>query len=191
MNAREFDYYRNLHQTVCHALLHLHFHLLSSKRFVPVPKRNELLLRYLKPKLKDKRLSNIKKDLRVMLQAARHPRGNLEQKLWELNTMAMNHKIVGAGKLYTLLVHLYDELGLESKLFEEGDTAEPGVLYLLADHIDAAFSDDKQVAPISMLIESPDVEAIVTCVNRTGLFDASIKEWNESAQQVHIELNSK
>ncbi|MGI9920461.1 DUF2913 family protein [Vibrio owensii] len=64
MNAREFDYYRNLHQTVCHALLHLHFHLLSSKRFVPVPKRNELLLRYLKPKLKDKRLSNIKKDLR-------------------------------------------------------------------------------------------------------------------------------
>lgn len=65
------------------------------------------------------------------------------------------------------------------------------MLYLLADHIDAAFSDDKQVAPISMLIESPDVEAIVACVNRTGLFGASVKEWNESAQQVHIELNSK
>jgi len=64
---KDFDYYHNLHNVITHALLHLLFSVATSSRFVSVPARNEILIKFLKPKLTDKSLSNIKKDLKLML----------------------------------------------------------------------------------------------------------------------------
>ena len=189
MNKLDFSYYRCLHRLITHSLLHLYFQLETSPRFVPVVKRNDILLRYLKPKLKHKNYALVKKDLRVMLQIARRPNGNLEQKLWALNGMSLKHKVVGAEKLYTLLVHLYDTQGLESRLFEEGDSTEPSVLYLLASHIDEAFQDGEQCASISMLIEWHDAPSLIEVIEASGLFHAELKEWNEVTKQAHILLH--
>lgn len=68
---KDFDYYHNLHNVITHALLHLLCRVATSSRFVPVPARNETLIKFLKPKLTDKSLSNIKKDLKLMINVAR------------------------------------------------------------------------------------------------------------------------
>ncbi|KFK48392.1 DUF2913 family protein, partial [Vibrio vulnificus] len=123
-NKRDFEYYHNLHNLVTHALLHLLSKVSETTRHVPISTRNDILIRYLKPKVNSKALSNIKKDIKLMLNVARKQGGNLEMKLYELNSQANRTKLAGAEKLYSLLVHLYDVEGIESRLFEEGSEAE-------------------------------------------------------------------
>ncbi|TOM93286.1 hypothetical protein CGH67_27980, partial [Vibrio parahaemolyticus] len=66
---------------VTNALLHLLCKVSSTDRYVPTATRNEILVKYLKPKVADESLSNIKKDIKLMLNVARKKGGNLEMKL--------------------------------------------------------------------------------------------------------------
>lgn len=187
---RDFDYYHNLHDVVTHALLHLLCQVAATTRHVPVSTRNEILIRYLKPKLSDKSLSNVKKDIKLMLGLARKKGRNLEMKLYELNSQANGTKLVGAEKLYNLLVYLYDEEGIESRLFEEGDETEAGILYMLEEHIEQGFNQEhKQVAPLSMLIQLERAPELINSINRHGLFLAELKEWNAETHQAHIQIH--
>ncbi|TOK17558.1 hypothetical protein CGI23_25310 [Vibrio parahaemolyticus] len=188
---KDFDYYRNLDTLITHALLHLLTQISLSQRFVPVAKRNEILLKYLKPKLNNKDLSNIKKDIKLMIQTARTKGSNLEMKLYQLNEKATQTKIDGMEKLYSLLVYLYDEEGLESKLFEEGTKAEPGILYMLETHLEQGFDDNngKQLSPVSILIQLERAPELIGVINRHGWFIAEMKEWNTKTHQAHILLH--
>lgn len=184
---RDFDYYHNLHNVITHALLHLLCQVSASTRFVPVATRNNILINYLKPKLKDKRFANIKKDIKLMLNVARKPGGNLEMRLYDLNSKANRTKLAGAENLYRLLVYLYDEEGIESRLFEEGSEAEAGILYMIEDQIEHGFDQQhKQVAPLSMLIQLERAPELIDSINRHGLFLAEMKEWNAETHQAHI-----
>ena len=184
---KDFDYYHNLHNVITHALLHLLCRVATSSRFVPVPARNEILIKFLKPKLTDKSLSNIKKDLKLMINVARKKGGNLEMRLHELNSKATCTKLVGAEKLYNLLVHLYDTEGIESRLFEEGSQAESGILYMLEEQIEHGFDQEhKQITPLSMLMESEQAPELINSINAHGLFIAEMKEWNAKSNQAHI-----
>ncbi|WP_039949227.1 DUF2913 family protein [Vibrio ichthyoenteri] len=184
---RDFEYYRNLHTTVSNALLHLLCQVSASSRYCPISTRNDILIKYLKPKIKDPRLANIKKDVKLMLAAARNKQGNLERKLYELNEQARKTKLAGAEKLYSLLVYLYDDEGLESRLFEEGVEAEPGIIYMLEDHIDHCFSEDgAQKAPVSILIQLERAPELIDAINKHGWFTAEMNEWNDTTYQAHI-----
>lgn len=184
---RDFEYYHNLHNLVTHALLHLLGKVSATSRHVPVNTRNEILIRYLKPKVTNKGLSNIKKDIKLMLNVARKQGGNLEMRLYDLNSQANRTKLVGAEKLYNLLVHLYDVEGIESRLFEDGSEAEPGILYMIEDQIEHGFNhEQKQVAPLSMLIQLERAPELINSINQHGLFLAEMKEWNAETHQAHI-----
>ncbi|WP_348224425.1 DUF2913 family protein [Vibrio parahaemolyticus] len=184
---RDFDYYYNLHHLVTHSLLHLLCKVSATERHVPVTTRNEILIKYLKPKLANKSLSNIKKDIKLMLSLARRKGGNLEKKLHELNSQANKTKLVGAEKLYNLLVHLYDEEGIESRVFEEGMEAQSGILYMLDEQIEYGFDDnDKQIAPLSMLIQLQRAPELIDVIDQHGFFVAEMKEWNSETHQAHI-----
>lgn len=78
---RDFDYYYNLHHVVTHSLLHLLCKVSATERHVPVTTRNDILIKFLKLKLTDKSLANVKKDIKLMLNVARRKGGNLEMKL--------------------------------------------------------------------------------------------------------------
>lgn len=187
---KDFEYYNNLHHTVTHALLHLLCQVSASQRYVPTSKRNEILVKYLKAKTKDRHLANIKKDIKLMLNVARSRNGNLEMKLYQLNKKANNTKIEGAERLYSLLTYLYDEHGIESRLFEEGSEPEPEILYMLGDHIEHCFdTDNQQIAPLSMLIQSESAPQLEAIIKQQGWFSAEMKEWNEATFQAHIVLH--
>ncbi|EHK6028020.1 DUF2913 family protein [Vibrio parahaemolyticus] len=184
---RDFDYYYNLNTLVTNALLHLLCKVSSTTRHVPTATRNEILVKYLKPKVTDKSLSNIKKDIKLMLNVARKKGGNLEMKLHELNVQASKAKLAGAERLYNLLVYLYDEEGIESRLFEEGSEAEPGILYMIEEHIKHGFDNShKQVSPLSMLIQLKRAPELIDSINNHGYFLAEMKEWNAETHQAHI-----
>ncbi|EOV0875479.1 DUF2913 family protein [Vibrio parahaemolyticus] len=184
---RDFDYYYNLNTLVTNALLHLLCKVATSNRHVPISTRNEILIKYLKPKVTDKSLSNIKKDIKLMLSVARKRDGNLEMKLHELNVQASKAKLAGAERLYNLLVYLYDEEGIESRLFEEGSEAEPGILYMIEEHIKHGFDQNhQQVSPLSMLIQLERAPELIDSINNHGYFLAEMKEWNAETHQAHI-----
>lgn len=175
---RDFDYYHNLHDVITHALLHLLCKVSASPHFVPVTARNEILIKYLKPKLNDKSLSNIKKDIKLMLSVARKKGGNLEMRLHQLSSKSNQTKLVGAEKLYNLLLHLYDE---------EGGEAEPGILYMLEEQVEYGFDQEhSQVTPLSMLIQLDRAPELISSINDHGLFLAEMKEWNAEIHQAHI-----
>ncbi|RJX65818.1 DUF2913 family protein [Vibrio sinensis] len=187
---RDFEYYKNLHATVSHALLHLLSQVAMSQRYCPTSSRNEILIKFLKIKLKDARLANIKKDIKLMLVVARRKDGCLEKKLYELNEQAKKTKLAGAEKFYSLLVYLYDQERLESRLFEEGSVTEPGMLYILEDHIDHCFDESgHQQAPLSMLIQLERAPELIDVINRHGWFMAEMNEWNAMTHQAHIVIH--
>lgn len=184
---RDFEYYRNLHTTVSNALLHLLSQVSASSRYCPTSTRNDILVKYLKPKVKEPHLANIKKDVKLMLTTARNRHGNLERKLYELNEQAKKTKLAGVEKLYSLLVYLYDEEGFESRLFEEGADTEPGIIYILEDHVDHCFNEDgAQKAPISMRIQLEQAPDLIDAINKHSWFTAEMKEWNDTTYQAHI-----
>ncbi len=122
-----------------------------------------------------------------MLNVARKKGGNLEMRLYDLNSQANQTKLVSAEKLYNLLVHLYDAEGIEFRLFEEGSEAETGILYMIEDQIEHGFDQQhKQVAPLSMLIQLERAPALIDSINQHGLFVAEMKEWNAETHQAHI-----
>lgn len=108
-------------------------------------------------------------------------------RLHELNSKATRTKLVGAEKLYNLLVHLYDTEGIESRLFEEGSQAESGILYMLEEQIEHGFDQEhKQITPLSMLIQSEQAPELINSINAHGLFIAEMKECNAKSNQAHI-----
>lgn len=125
-----------------------------------------------------------------MIGVARRKGGNLEMKLYELSSQSKQTKLFGAEKLYNLLVYLYDEEGLESRLFEEGSATEPNVIYMLEEQIEHGFDQQhNQTAPLSMLIQSERAQELIGSINQHGFFVAEMKEWNAEAHQAHILLH--
>ncbi|MDN3661187.1 DUF2913 family protein [Vibrio agarivorans] len=189
--SNDFTYYNQLQKLVNQSLLHLYMHIAYTSRIVPTSKRNEILLKYLKPKLKDKRCSAVKKDVRVMIRTARSARGDLEKKLWELDSLANKAAVNGAEKLYSLIEYVYQQLNIRVELFNEDSPAyESRVCYVLRDHIENCFDDEnKQVAPLSLLVQGNDHVTLIDAVNSTGLFRCELHELNTDTNQAHLLLH--
>ncbi|MBY8195261.1 DUF2913 family protein, partial [Vibrio fluvialis] len=145
------DYYSQLAALVCHALIHLFMEVSATPRFVPVSKRNDILVRYLKHKLNARHGPQFKKDIKAMIQLGRSPNGNLEAKLLGLHDSMTMANTTDMAKLHALLLYLNERLGVESEVFLEGQEPSPDILYMLEEQIQHGFNDHKQqVAPLSM-----------------------------------------
>ncbi|MFM2591292.1 DUF2913 family protein [Vibrio sp. TBV020] len=189
-DTKDLHYYRTFHALILNALLHLLLTVSMSPRFVPVSKRNDILAKYLKPKLKDKAFSCLKKDLRLMLNIAKSKQGNLEKRLYELNGLSKSHKPTDLSKLIELLVYLNDEVGIDSKVYEEGQETLPDVLYMLESHIDHCFDEQEmQIAPVSMLIHSPTPQELIKTINEFNKLTCELKEWDKETNHVHLLLH--
>ncbi|MFN1533576.1 DUF2913 family protein [Vibrio jasicida] len=84
---KSVNYYNELQDLVLHSLLHLLCQVSRSKRYLPVAARNKILVKYLKQKLFDKSLSNLKKDIKTLVQFGKMKDGNLEAKLTVLKRL--------------------------------------------------------------------------------------------------------
>ena len=188
----ELIYHDLMNNLVDNALLHLYFSVQESTRFIPVPTRNEILVRYLKPKLKDSHYRQVKRELRNMLSIGRKTKGDLEAKLVELRKLyqRLEKNITDAQKLFDLLEILRCEQGLESRFINEDERRVPGFIYMLQEHVEHGFNEaGEQVAPVSLFLESDKVCGLVEAIKQTGLFSAEMEQINEETQQGHILLH--
>nr|WP_245823698.1 DUF2913 family protein [Photobacterium proteolyticum] len=184
-----------LSEVIENSLLHLYSHVALSDRFVPLEKRNALLCKFLKPKIKQPCYKPVKGEIKRMVLAGHGKGADLEAKLNELNVVAIEHRARNsddAHRLYELLNFLLKEHGFDSRMFDESARAEPDVIYVLQDHLINCFeANGKQIAPVSLLIESERSEALVGCINETKLFLAELEEINEVNCQRHILLHPR
>jgi hypothetical protein len=97
------------------------------------------------------------------------------------------------------LLHLYGRVSATSryvpvvnrnKLVNDKQPILPEIIYILADHIEHCFSDEgKQIAPVSLLIETTRLTVLLNAIERYPAFSYELHEWNEQTKQAHILLH--
>ncbi|ACK48920.1 conserved hypothetical protein (plasmid) [Shewanella baltica OS223] len=178
------------------ALLHLYLSVAETERFTPKAKRNEILLRYLKPMIKDKRYQQAKKEVKCLVALGRVASCDLESKLIELNELSQRYDLQAtkAKQLFDLLRFIEAELTLPTRFLNVRDNERklPNTIYMLQEHIENGFTvSGEQVAPVSLFLESDKVIDVVDLVNATGWFLAEIQQHNVDEKQGHILLHPK
>ena len=152
------------------ALLHLYSYMEMSSRFVPMKKRSELLIKFLKKQMALQGNAIIKKDIKVLITQARQGK-NIEKKLGELHKVNCQYgeKFTDADHLFILLTYLYEAHGFESTLDTPEIEREPGIIYTDSELIDTCFSDENILSrplPISIIMDEPS--RLVDIINGHG-----------------------
>ena len=152
------------------ALLHLYSYMEMSSRFVPMKKRSELLIKFLKKQMALQGNVIIKKDIKVLITQARQGK-NIEKKLGELHKVNCQYgeKFTDADHLFILLTYLYEQHGFESTLDNTEIEREPGIIYTDSELIDTCFSDENILSrplPISIIMDEPS--RLVDIINGHG-----------------------
>ncbi|MGR6862741.1 DUF2913 family protein [Aliivibrio salmonicida] len=152
------------------ALLHLYSYMEMSSRFVPIKKRSELLIKFLKKQMALQGNAIIKKDIKVLITQARQGK-NIEQKLGELHKVNCQYgeKFTDADHLFILLTYLYEQHGFESTLDNPEIERREGIIYTNSELIDTCFSDDNILTkplPLSIIMDEPS--RLVDIVNGHG-----------------------
>ena len=175
-------------------LLHLYLTVAETSLFTPRAKRNEILVRYLKPMMKDKQYQVAKSELRSLIGLGRNASCDLEAKLVELRNLSLRYdkNATDAQRLFNLLTIIESGLGFRSRfLSSPSDTLrEPNVIYMLQEHVENGFIESgEQVAPVSLFLESDHVTKLVDLINDTQLFLAKLEQHNLATKQGHIVLH--
>lgn len=179
------------------ALLHLYLTVAETTRYTPIPKRNEVLLRYLKPLAKDKAYRGARKEIRSFLVLGKTRGCNLESKLIELHELSLRYdkNASDAHQLFDVLGQIEDRLGFPTRFINylnKGEQPQANTIYMLQEHIENGFVESgEQVAPVSLFLESSTVVSVQAFINESGLFLAELQQMNEGAKQGHIVLHPK
>jgi hypothetical protein len=168
-----------------HSLINLYLNCAESPRLIPTKKRNQLLIRHLKPKIKDPKFSRLKNELRMFLSIGRHEKGNLEAKLTEIYTLPSERTDVQS--LFDLLEIVRCETGLDSRVVNATERRLPSFVYVLREQIENNFSKEGDlVNPISLFADKSKVGQVVKAIEKTELFNAEVQHVVED--QGHILL---
>ncbi|ABX49166.1 MULTISPECIES: DUF2913 family protein [Shewanella] len=190
------DTYDIFNDVLDNALLHLYMSVAETERFTPKAKRNDILVRYLKPMIKDKRYQQAKKEIKRLVALGRVASCDLESKLIELNELSQRYDLQAtkAKQLFDLLTCIETELALPARFLNVADNGIklPNTIYMLQEHIDNGFTlAGEQIAPVSLFLESDKVIGVVDLINAAGLFLAEIQQYSADVKQGHILLHPK
>lgn len=157
------------------SLLHLYCYIDVSSRFIPIKKRNDLLVKFLKKHTALPDNVIIKKDIKLLIIMAKKGK-NVEHKLWELYKLNNQYgeKFTDADHLFILLTYLHEQHGFASSI-ETADLArKKNVIYTTRALIDASFTDEHTLtAPLSMFIIMDEPSHLVALINgHGGIFTA-------------------
>ncbi len=187
----EIERYHLLSNLIDDAILHLYITLSETSRFTPRLKRNEILVRYLKPKIKSSQYKIVKKELKDLVTLGRRPAGNLEAKLIEFRYLRATapKKKTSLNKLFDLLTILEDEHRLGNQFFNEGESIEPNSIYICEENIDYAFNQaGEQLYPLSLYLALSCVNKAVKVITENHLFNVEIPKVKDSDKVQRIVL---
>ena len=177
------------------ALLHLYLTIGETSRFTPIYKRNDILVHYLKPLIKDRAYHSAKKELKNLIAIMKKPDANLEAMLIELNQLSARYdrNVSDARRLFNLLSKIEDKLHLKARFinFLNGESPKPDIIYMLLEHVEDGFIESgKQVAPVSLFLEPSKVASVLEVINADGVFRTELQQKNEKEKLGHIVLHT-
>ena len=166
----------------------------ETNRFTPKAKRNEILVRYLKPMMKNKQYQVAKNELRSLIVLGRNVSCDLEAKLVELRDLSLRYdkNATDAKRLFDLLTIIERKLNYPTLFLDSISDAKrvPNIIYMVQEHVENGFIESgEQVAPVSLFLESDKILILVDMINETGLFQAEVQQLNPTVKQGHIVLH--
>ncbi|MFM2588227.1 DUF2913 family protein [Vibrio sp. TBV020] len=174
--------FQTFDKLVVHSLFVLYFEIQKAKGYVPIKKRNEILVKHLKTLTKKREFVTHKKEIKTMLSIGRNAKGNLEKRLHELNQMNLSYraKFTQADELYILLDGLYRTHDFASQIWDENIQREQDVIYMTQKEIEEGF-DDKQTQkrPLRLCLSSERGEHLLQSVQGHPHYDLDFIEQDE------------
>ncbi|HFQ4838935.1 TPA: DUF2913 family protein [Vibrio vulnificus] len=166
-----YNYERLLSITVDNALLHLWITVASTNQCVPREVRNQILVKWFKPKVKQAKYKLIKKELKSIVVAGKKRAVLLEERLCDLRELSQSYrkKLNDMHKLHYLLEHLREEHDIYADLSECVVEYQPKTLYVSQKKLEGSFSDDKrQVQPILATLSGIEFTKLADIVQNFG-----------------------
>ena len=170
-----YKYEQVLSSTIDNALLHLWIKVASSKRYISKAARNDILVKWFKPKLKSDKYKIVKNEIRLFLLAGREQTYLLESRLYELHELSREYrnKLSDMHKLNYLVEFLREEHAIDSDLSDGITTYLPNTVYISQKNVEQSFSvDNRQVSPLLVTLFESDVDAFISIVQELGFHRA-------------------
>lgn len=189
--SKKLKHYQALGELVVHALLALYSAMSQQGGFWTVKRRNELLVKFIKSKLKLSQFSVCKKDMKTMLSIGRSPVGNLEQRLWEVNKLNLEYgsTLSQADELYIMLTDIAEQHQFNSLLDNPEKTKVMDTLYMKQSDIEGSFNElNQQVKPLSMTVKTSRLKAFIDAVQAKGVYRVEI-DHVDAQEVIHLLLH--
>ena len=168
------------------SLLYLYMLCSDSTRYIPTHKRNEHLIKFLKPLIKDTKYKPVRKDIKTLLIAGKKQKSNLEQQIIKLRSLVDNFNR-DVEKFYSLLSLIEEQTGLKSGLYHESNLSKYQI-FISEKAIDSGFNNaGDQIAPISIIVHSDKWKNLIELTKEHGCFylELTAEQANEAQLLLH------
>lgn len=191
--SRNLKHYQALDEIVTNALLALYCTMSQQGGFWTTKKRNELLVKLIKPKLKKPQFLTCKNEIKTMLSIGRSATGSLEQKLWDINRLNLEYqaKFSQADELYIMLSGLFEQHQFPSMLENSEKDLERDTIYMKEKGIENGFDEDNnQIKPLAMTVKTERLKALIEAVQAKGVYRVEVDHVDEH-EVIHLLLHRK
>ncbi|MEZ9283187.1 DUF2913 family protein [Vibrio lentus] len=191
--SRNLKHYQALDELVTNALLALYCTMSQQGGFWTTKKRNELLVKFIKPKLKKPQFLTCKNEIKTMLSIGRSATGSLEQKLWDINRLNLEYqaKFSQADELYIMLSGLFEQHQFPSMLENSEKDLERDTLYMKEKGIENGFDEDNnQIKPLAMTVKTERLKALIEAVQANSIYRVEV-DYVDEHEVIHLLLHRK
>lgn len=175
--SKNLKHYQALDKLVTNALLALYCTISQQGGFWTTKRRNELLIKFIKPKVKEAQYSMCKNELKIMLNIGRKFRGNLEKKLWDINVinLAYQEKFSHVDDLYIMLSGVFEQYQFNFIRENLSKSLEVDTLYMTRDEIKSGFDkDNRQIKPLAMKIRTQRLDVLIDAIQAKGVYRVEV-----------------
>lgn len=191
--SRNLKHYQAIDELVTNALLALYFTMIKQGGFWTVKRRNEILVKFIKPKVKLRQFSTCKNEVKTMLNMGRSAAGNLEQKLWDINRINLEYKakLSQADELYIMLADLFEKHQFPSMLEDPEKEIEQDTLYMQEEGVEQGFDkDNNQIKPLAMTIKTQRLKTLIEAAQAKGIYRVEVNQGGVQ-KMAHLLLHRK
>lgn len=171
--SKNLKHYQALDELVTNALLTLYCTMSNQRGYWAPKRRNEVLVKSIKPKLKKKQFVTCKNEIKTMLSIGRSATGNLEKKLWDINklNLAYQSKFSQADELYIMLSGLFEQHQFPSMMTNSEKPIEIDTLYIEEHDIERVFDEsNNQTQALPMAVKTNRLNTLVESVESNGIY---------------------
>ena len=191
--SQNLQHYQALNRIVTNALLALYCTMSLKGGFWTIKKRNEFLVKYIKPNVKKNQFSVCKHEIKSMLNIGRSTIGDLEKRLWAVNVLHLEAKakFSHSDELYIMLNELFEQCQFIAMIENNSKLMDEDVLYMTEKECTEGFDEDNnQTKPLRMKIKTHRLNALIKAVQASGIYHIEVENVDEH-EVTHLFLHRK